>query len=69
MLQAVVECVIADLQKRNSVRQSQSLVMKWETTAEIDEKLVVQLLCGLIDSDNELECVSTTGLTLRKELS
>ena len=63
MLQAVVECVKEDLRMQSCATKSKILIACDEVGNSRDEKLVVQLLCTLIDGDDDVECF-LTGLTL-----
>ena len=60
---AVFECVTEDLRMQSGGTKSKILIACDEGGKSVNEKKVVQLLCGLIDGDDELECFFT-GLTL-----
>eukprot|EP01036_Dinobryon_divergens_P022102 gene22102-30337_t len=63
MLKAVVECVKKDIRMQSCTTKSKILIACDEVGKSRGENLVVQLLCTLIDGDDDVECF-LTGLTL-----
>ena len=63
VLKATIESIKDDLRMRSGATKSKILIACDEVGKSRDEKQVVQLLCALIDGDDDLECFFT-GLTL-----
>ena len=63
VLKATIESIKDDLRMRSGATKSKILIACDEVGKSDDEKKVVQLLCALIDGDDDLECFFT-GLSL-----